>query len=190
MWQKQLKRLRKEAPESNKVTGKNSPESMEMADIKFSDYCENQGVQPIKQDTVILKTPPEQNKIHVPKLNEKIQDFAFINEDHAATEFFRFGQRNLPKEMRQGKYKISSTLDLHGYTKAHAIMLLENFLKVNQGGSCLKIIHGQGMNSKFNQPVLKNTVRNYLERLTNIIAYTHGAPNQGGDGVTLVKLQS
>ncbi|HCY38868.1 MAG TPA: DNA mismatch repair protein MutS, partial [Neisseriales bacterium] len=106
------------------------------------------------------------------------------------TEYFRFGQRNLPKELRSGKYPIRAVLDLHNYTKAHALNILERFLENAQPSVCLKIIHGIGLNSANNEPVLLGTVRKYLEQHPQVLAYSYGAPQQGGMGITLVKIVS
>jgi DNA-nicking Smr family endonuclease len=162
-------------------------------EVNFASYCQQQHIQPLKQPQVVLQ--PQHKKAHfqpelqAPSLisNNSLEMF---DEQDAKAELFRFGQRNLPKEMRFGKYKFSSTLDLHNYTKAHALDILERFIANAPPAACLKIIHGQGTNSEYNQPVLLGAIRKFLEYLPQVVAYTYGSPPQGGGGVTLVKLKS
>ena len=52
--------------------------------------------------------------------------------------FFRHGQKNLPKELRSGKLTIRASLDLHSYSKAHALELLERFINQQSPGHVLR----------------------------------------------------
>lgn len=55
-------------------------------------------------------------------------DFMMFDEQDSQKEFFKFGQRNLPKELRSVNFHWNAVLDLHNYTKAHAIDTLESFI--------------------------------------------------------------
>ena len=193
MWQKQLKQIKKHTPEPQKVTII-SPIKVEnkVQEMSFSEYCKILNIQPIQQDRVINHVKaisPYQTDL-VSSILTKHQTLELFDEHTATNEFFRFGQRNLPKELRLNKYKFTTVIDLHNYTKAHALDILAQFITSNPPSSCIKIIHGQGTNSEYNQPILLGAIRRYLSQLPNILAYSYGAPNQGGNGVTIVKLTS
>jgi len=189
MWQDKLKKLKKQTkPVEKKKVSTVVPESRSQ-DIKFSDYCRENHIYPIKHDTIepVTLNPQPQRRINPePTYYEQMDFFDELNSD---ATFYRHGQKNIPKELRLGKFKIDATLDLHNYSKAHALDLLDRFIDTNnQNAKCIKIIHGQGTNSQNNHAVLLNIVRKYLQRLPQVIAYSYGSPKQGGNGITLVKL--
>lgn len=198
MWHKQLKHYKKkliqnETPNhqtKESVTVKSQSNQTINAELSFSDYCKNQNIVPLKQDTHLPEKPHNNNREivnHVQKISSE-ESFDFFNIEDTPKEFYRYGQKNLPKELRLNKYPISHTLDLHNFTKAHALQLVEQLLEAAAPASCLKIIHGWGINSESNQPILMGTIRKYLLNHRRILAYSYGATNQGGNGITLVKL--
>lgn len=194
MWKKQIKQLKKQV-----ITTKTNLDKLvktpEVAnpEINFKTYCAHLQVKELTPNHIIIQSKTKTNKINVAEsamTNFSDHDFAMFDEHNSKTEYFRFGQRNLPKELRSGKYPIRAVLDLHNYTKAHALNILERFLENAQPSVCLKIIHGIGLNSANNEPVLLGTVRKYLEQHQKVLAYSYGAPQQGGMGITLVKIVS
>lgn len=194
MWQKQIKQLKKQVilpkAEASKLT---KDVETTPTEINFKDYCASQQVQKLESDQIILRTKTKTNKLIVPEnlISKHSNDaFTMFDEQNSKPEYFRFGQRNLPKELRSGRYKINAVLDLHNYTKAHALNILERFIENSQPSSCIKIIHGVGLNSEHNIPVLLGVVRKYLEQHSKILAYTYGNPQQGGTGITLIKISS
>ena len=193
MWQDKLKKLKHEVTSKIKAQTKPKPEGKEpTAEISFTDYCIKNNIKAIRNDTVNLKVPSiKKEKIFSQNYNQNnSQSFDFFDEFNSDATFFRHGQRNLPKELRNEKFKINAVLDLHNLNKLHALELLERFINENLESStgCIKIIHGQGENSKNNQPVLLNMVRRYLQNLPQVIAYSYGSTRQGGNGVTVIKL--
>jgi len=172
--------------------------SMELPnEINFSDYCKEQLVKPLCQDSVWQYSEPKKKATNASRylsgewLNQ-VNDLSweFINTEPVAPEFFRFGQRKLPQELRNNKFSFTANLDLHTCTRSTALNQIETLLNNSQPGSCFKIIHGNGNHSEFNQPILKILVRKYLAANPQVLAYSYGASSQGGDGVTLVKLTS
>ncbi len=192
MWHDKLKKLKKQSTLINKhqiekLEQKNTP----VNDVSFEDYCLKNNIKAISNDTIELHVPRQiklVRKLDQPHESRQQQGFDFFDEFNSDAIFFRHGQRNLPKELRNEKFKINAVLDLHNYSKLHALDLLERFINANDKSSCLKVIHGQGENSANNQPVLMNIVRKYLQNLPQIIGYSYGSPKQGGNGVTIVKL--
>lgn len=188
MWQKQLKVLKKQALTQSEPTIKidNSSEP----DVNFEKYCANLSVQKIINDTVILdkiKTNPHSNKNTSQITNMGID---FIDTGEIAKEFFRFGQKNLPRELRSGKLIINKTIDIHNMTREHSLDLIERLLSSTQNGAVIRIIHGVGLNSEFNKPVLMGTIRKYLQHSSQVLAYSYGSNEQGGNGVTIIKIRS
>lgn len=194
MWQKQLKQMKKQTIMISKVPIKQKIEPAQ-PEINFSQYCTQIQVEPLKHkaiaDTHIHKTQKSSTvKNYYLQNNNSLDDFMMFDEQDCQLEFFRFGQRNLPKELRLGKYRFNEVLDLHHYTKAHSIDILSSLITNSPKGACLRIIHGSGLNSEYNQPVLRNAVRKYLAQHPQVLAYSYGTPQQGGHGVTIVKLTS
>lgn len=194
MWQKQIKQLKKQVilPKTDASKLAKVIETTP-AEINFKDYCASLQVQELKSEQIISPTKAKRNKLITPDnliSKHSHDDFTMFDEQNSKPEYFRFGQRNLPKELRGGKYKINAVLDLHNYTKAHALNILERFIENSQPSSCIKIIHGVGLNSEHNIPVLLGVVRKYLEQHGKILAYTYSSPQQGGMGVTLIKISS
>ncbi len=96
------------------------------------------------------------------------------------------------RELRNGRFSVKRTLNLRGLDLDSAERALEEFVKtaILNGDSCILIIHGRGLSSK-GEPVLKNMVRNWLERgpfRKYILAYTSARPCDGGLGATYVLL--
>jgi DNA-nicking Smr family endonuclease len=194
MWQKRLKEIKKTLPKTTQAV-KPSLHNKSTAinqEVDFVSYCQQLDIKPLKQDTKKPPTPQDKltrHKIKIPTERFEITgEFEFIDTDNSIKEFFRHGQRNLPKELRHEKTYFHKIIDLHYLTKAHSISLLEQLLENAQAGWSIKIIHGIGLNSECNQPILLGTIRKYLSSSPRVLAYSYGAPKQGGNGVTLVKI--
>ena len=164
----------------------------EVADISFAEYCAQNQIKQLNDSNKIYhpqRIAPQ--KRHVVTDNQSLQGFDAFSDYVAHAQFSRSDQKHLIKALQQGKYKIIASIDLHNNTQARALHLLERFLENHStlSNSCLKIIHGKGLGSADGIAVLKNMVRRYLEHNVRVLAYTAGSANQGGDGVTLVKLR-
>ena len=106
----------------------------------------------------------------------------------------RDGDKRLVRRLRDGDYPIEARLDLHGHTREEAAAVLERFVaqSVGAGRRCVLVIHGRGLNSGDAGPVLGEVVHRALATGATaraILAFTHAAPAQGGDGATLVLLR-
>jgi DNA-nicking Smr family endonuclease len=102
--------------------------------------------------------------------------------------------RRLLRRLRQGDYPIEAELDLHGRTRVEAEQQLERFvaLSQSQGRRCVRVIHGRGLNSGDEGPVVRDAVQRTLAggRVARaILAFTFATPAEGGDGATLVLLR-
>jgi DNA-nicking Smr family endonuclease len=104
------------------------------------------------------------------------------------------GKRYLPN-LRTGLYSIQEQLDLHGYNRIEARIVVEDFiLRMSRFQSCcVKIIHGRGINSPDDRAVLKENLQRWLSsrRMSRyVVAYASAQMNDGGVGAVYVLLKS
>lgn len=69
-------------------------------------------------------------------------------------------------KLRRGSFAIQDYLDLHGRTRAEAKEELTRFIERSGGAGkrSVLVVHGRGLNSKDQQPVLKQSVAQWLVR--------------------------
>jgi DNA-nicking Smr family endonuclease len=102
--------------------------------------------------------------------------------------------RRLVRRLRAGDFAFQSHLDLHGMTAEHARAAVDAFLtRAHKNGQrCVLIIHGRGLNSKDQVPVLKQRVTTWLSRgswARLVLAFTSARPCDGGAGALYVLLR-
>ena len=95
------------------------------------------------------------------------------------------------KNLRSGKFKIQSKIDLHGYKLHDAEKNFYNFvIKCHeQGNRNLLIVTGKGQNGegKIRKSLHTWINKNNLSKL--VIFYTHASPKDGGYGAYYVRLR-
>ncbi len=96
--------------------------------------------------------------------------------------------------LRRGELAVQGHLDLHGQTRDEAHASLEAFVKRERalGHRCILIIHGRGLNSKDQIPVLKESVGRWLSRGAlgrQILAFCTARPCDGGAGALYALLR-
>ena len=102
--------------------------------------------------------------------------------------------RRLVRRLRNGDFAFQSHLDLHGMTANEARAAVDAFLARAQrnGERCVLIVHGRGLNSKDQIPVLKRRVATWLSRgswARLVLAFTSARPCDGGAGALYVLLR-
>jgi DNA-nicking Smr family endonuclease len=99
--------------------------------------------------------------------------------------------RDMLRKLRRGHWVIQDALDLHGFTKEQARVLLSEFLAVcrRRRLRCVRIIHGKGLGSPNREPVLRGMVKIWLARQQDVLAYSQAPEHFGGSGATLVLLK-
>ncbi|PZP63318.1 MULTISPECIES: Smr/MutS family protein [Pseudoxanthomonas] len=92
--------------------------------------------------------------------------------------------------LKRGQFSVQDELDLHGATAGQAETALRLFLRNAQrsGSACVRIIHGKGLGSDAEIPVLKNVVDRVLRQRSDVLAFHSAPPAQGGTGAVLVLL--
>ena len=102
--------------------------------------------------------------------------------------------RRLMARLRRGDYAVQGHVDLHGLTREEARVKVDEFLHDSRihGCRCILIIHGRGLNSKDQIPVLKEALRVWLTRgriARHVLAFATARPTDGGAGAVYVLLR-
>lgn len=100
-------------------------------------------------------------------------------------------QTSVMRKLRRGQYRIEAELDLHRLTATQAQKALLEFILhcKHRHLRCVRIIHGKGLGSKDQRPVLKGRVNQWLQRWDDVLAFTSARPCDGGTGATYVLLR-
>lgn len=104
-----------------------------------------------------------------------------------------FDERVLRK-LRAGSFSFQAHVDLHGLTKEQAKSELEQFIQRSQvaGKRCVLVVHGRGLHSKDQIPVLKQSVQVWLSHgraAKHVLAFCSARPQDGGAGAVYVLLR-
>jgi len=96
--------------------------------------------------------------------------------------------------LRRGEFAVQGHLDLHGQTREEAHAALEAFVKRERalGHRCILVIHGRGLNSKDQVPVLKEQMGRWLSRGAlgrQVLAFCTARPCDGGAGAVYALLR-
>ena len=102
--------------------------------------------------------------------------------------------RKLMQRLKKGQFPIQDHVDLHGLTKQGAEIKVRDFLlqSARLGLRCVLIIHGRGLNSENNIPVLKERLPVWLNRgpaKKIVLAFSTARPYDGGTGAVYVLLR-
>jgi DNA-nicking Smr family endonuclease len=102
--------------------------------------------------------------------------------------------QEIVRKLRRGEYAVQGHVDLHGLTREEAKAEVERFLRASRsaGKRCVLVVHGRGMHSKDQVPVLKDALRGWLS--TNrfgrhVLAFATARPVDGGGGAIYVLLR-
>jgi DNA-nicking Smr family endonuclease len=112
--------------------------------------------------------------------------------DAESTQFRIVGiQRAVMEKLRRGLIPCQGRLDLHGLTLSDAQAALARFLKeaADSDHSCVLIIHGKGIHSGNQGPVLRPAVLEWLRERHEVLAYASPRHCEGGSGATYVLLR-
>lgn len=110
-----------------------------------------------------------------------------------ALEYLKDGfPPRLLRRLKRGQYSVQDEIDLHRMNAAEAEAAVRRFLQENlaQDRLCLRIVHGKGLRSGPEGPVLKQQVDLWLRHRNDVLAFASAPPNQGGTGAVLILLAS
>ncbi|MFT3914151.1 MAG: Smr/MutS family protein [Anaeromyxobacteraceae bacterium] len=98
------------------------------------------------------------------------------------------------KKLRRGEFAVQGHVDLHGLTRGEAKAAVDDFLRKARGAGkrCVLVVHGRGLHSKDQLPVLKDALRSWLASARfarHVLAFATARPADGGAGAVYVLLR-
>jgi len=101
---------------------------------------------------------------------------------------------HLVRKLRRGEFAVQGHVDLHGMTRDEAKATVERFLRASRNGGkrCVLVVHGRGLHSKDQLPVLKDALRTWLSTARfarHVLAFATARPVDGGAGAIYVLLR-
>lgn len=203
--QKSLKSLKKQLIEKTKEdkVAKQASEKQQQQTQEDNNYFQNamSGVNPLTSENVVHKTEkPKVKRIQQDDfdddlyINDSLSDELEVEEVDGSEilSFRRDGiQNNVFKKLRSGGYRISEELDLHGSSIKEAKEYLIYYLHeaVQFEGCCIRIIHGKGLSSGKQKPVLKTYVNHWLSEHERVLAFHSAKIKDGGTGAVYLLLK-
>ena len=96
------------------------------------------------------------------------------------------------RKLRRGKWAVQANIDLHGLMSDEARLYVSTFISdcKKRGIRCIRIVHGKGLSSRNNEPILKQKLRGWLMQKDEVIAYTQAKSEDGGSGAVIVLLKA
>jgi DNA-nicking Smr family endonuclease len=157
-------------------------------------------VRPLRQAHEAVDAPrpppePEQARRDEARVRDELMTHPI---DHGAVElgeeisYLKQGQPpRLLQRLRRGQFSVRAEIDLHEMSAAVARDAIRLFLDDarRHGELCVRIVHGKGLRSKAQGPVLKQLTDSLLRRRADVLAFASARPAQGGTGAVLVLLQ-
>jgi DNA-nicking Smr family endonuclease len=144
------------------------------------------------------KPRPPPHAAQAEKDEARVRDELLVHAiDPAAIEvgeeihYLKAGQPpKLLKRLRRGDFSVQAELDLHEMTVAVAREAIRAFIDeaIAERELCVRIIHGKGLRSRADGPVLKRLTATLLARRKDVLAYASARPAQGGTGAVIVLL--
>jgi DNA-nicking Smr family endonuclease len=95
------------------------------------------------------------------------------------------------KKLRRGQIPVEDKIDLHGLTANEARHYLEEFITECRvaGYRCVRVVHGKGISSGPDGPVIKHGVNNWLRQWETVLAFCSARPCDGGTGAVYLLLK-
>jgi DNA-nicking Smr family endonuclease len=95
------------------------------------------------------------------------------------------------RKLKRGDYPPDLRLDLHGLMATEAVKRVTRILdRVSPNRPrCLCIVHGRGLHSPGNVPVLRSRVREVLREHPAVLAFSDAPKGDGGPGAVYVLLR-
>jgi DNA-nicking Smr family endonuclease len=120
--------------------------------------------------------------------------FDFADTDEYIEAAVQGIDRRLLRKLKRGEFSVQAHLDLHGCNRQEARQLVAEFVDQAHGDGkrCVLIVHGRGLGSKDNFPVLKQKLAAWLTRGAigrKVLAYTSARSYDGGAGAVYVLLR-
>jgi DNA-nicking Smr family endonuclease len=142
--------------------------------------------------------PRDDAELVMQELDELVngaRPFDFADTDELVEASVRGFDKRVLRRLRSGDFAVQAHLDLHGMRREEARQKVAEFIvKAHvEGKRCVLIVHGRGLGSKDNIPVLKEKLQAWLTRGAigrHVLAFTSARPWDGGTGAVYVLLRS
>jgi len=101
---------------------------------------------------------------------------------------------DIMRRLRQGEFAVQGHIDLHGMTREEAKAAVDAFLRSARGAGkrCVLLVHGRGIHSKDQVPILKEALKHWLATARfgrHVLAFATARPTDGGTGAVYVLLR-
>lgn len=96
------------------------------------------------------------------------------------------------RKLRRGQFHVRDELDLHGMNSREARIAVAAFLARCRASNqrCVRIVHGKGLRSTGDGPVLKRLLDGWLRRRKDVLAFCSARREHGGAGAVYVLLRA
>ena len=110
-----------------------------------------------------------------------------------AAVYLRAGHSpDILNKLRRGHWPMQAAIDLHGMMSDQARLYVSTFISdcKSRGIRCVRIVHGKGLSSRNQEPIIKNKLRSWLMQKDEVIAYVEAKKQDGGSGAMIVLLKA
>lgn len=96
------------------------------------------------------------------------------------------------RKLKKGEMLVQAQIDLHGHRTDEARIAVTEFVHAcsESGLRCVRIIHGKGLGSNSDGPVLKTKLSGWLLQIKEVLAFCPAPAKDGGDGALLILLKT
>ena len=100
-------------------------------------------------------------------------------------------QHSVIRKFRRGSIPVFKEIDMHGLKFHEAIRVLNESINhiIETKTVCVLFIHGKGLGSINQTPIIKPLVKQFLSCHPRILAYTPAPKKLGGEGATLALIR-
>jgi DNA-nicking Smr family endonuclease len=157
-------------------------------------------VRRLRHDLADVRAPPPRPHAEKHREDERAVLRDLLSDPVSATDlqpgdelrFLRAGvSRRVFRNLRRGQYRVQDELDLHGLFASEARRAVSTFLNDARSASrlCVRIVHGKGLRSRQQGPVLKGLLDHWLRQRDDVLAFSSARPADGGTGAVYVLLK-
>jgi DNA-nicking Smr family endonuclease len=165
------------------------------------------GAEPLRDRSARVKPAPESLSVAPPELDPDLEAYDELRAlvtgevpfDIADSDEFIEGHArgldpHVVRRLRRGELAVQGHVDLHGMLKEEAKAELEAFLAKSrqQGKRCVLVVHGRGLHSKDQVPVLKEALKRWMSTARfsrHVLGFATARPHDGGAGAIYVLLK-
>jgi DNA-nicking Smr family endonuclease len=165
------------------------------------------GAKPLQDRSGRVKPAPQPLSVAKPELDPDLEaydelralvtgemPFDIADSDEFIEGHVRGLDPRVVRRLRRGEFAVQAHVDLHGLLKDEAKTELETFLTRSrqQGRRCVLIVHGRGLHSKDQVPILKEALKRWMHTARfarHVLGFATARPHDGGAGAIYVLLK-